>query len=194
MSEQAPKSQEYAEALLPQGEVEKLLEATTERSPAELKAEADKQQAVVESAREAVQTVERDDPLARLQAHEAQSTDAAPAPPPDKFLKKQTLKRELQSIQRKESAPARTLSKVVHQPTIQAVSEVAGKTVSRPSGLLGGGFVALVGTSVYLYLAYHIGFTYQPTVFLLLLVVGFALGLAGELLVRLVMHSRQPSS
>ncbi|MDL2341457.1 MAG: hypothetical protein QFB87_00020 [Patescibacteria group bacterium] len=190
MSEQAPNNLEHGEALLPAGETEKLLEATTERSPAELQAEAAAQQATVEAARAVAETVERDDPLARLEANEAAAANQEPAAPPNSFLLKQSLKQELRSVQRKESRSARTLSKVVHQPAVQVASDVAAKTVSRPSGLLGGGLLALVGSSCYLYLAYHIGFVYQPTVFLLLLVLGFGLGVVAELVIRLVVRTK----
>lgn len=190
MSERLPVQPGHHEALLPAGEVEKLLEATTERSPAEMQAEAAEQQATLEKARTDAETIERDDPLARLQQAESESAKQAPTPPPNAFLQKQSLQRELTSIQRKESAPARALSKIIHQPVIRTTSEAAGKTISRPSGLLGGGIVAFLGTSVYLYLAYHIGFTYQPTVFLVLLVAGFALGILIEYVLHLFKKSR----
>lgn len=190
MSERLPLQPGHQEALLPAGEIEKLLEAHTERSPAEMQAEAAEQQATLEKARTAAETIERDDPLARLQQAEAEAARHAPAPPPNTFLQKQTLQRELKSIQRKESAPARALSKLIHQPVVSKTSEVAGKTISRPSGLLGGGIFAFLGTSTYLYLAYHIGFTYQPTVYLVLLVVGFALGILAEYALRLVKKPR----
>jgi hypothetical protein len=72
-------------------------------------------------------------------------------------------------------------------------SEAAGRTVSRPSGLLGGGLVAFLGTTGYLYLARHIGFTYNYLVFLLLLAGGFILGVSLELLVHLATGSRRDS-
>jgi hypothetical protein len=108
----------------------------------------------------------------------------------DGELKAITARRELQMIRRHLSAPQRTLSKVIHQPVVSAISEGAGKTVSRPSGLLGGGLVALIGTSGYLYLAHHIGFRYNAFVFLLLFAAGFCFGLLLELLVHVVMRGR----
>ena len=186
MSERTPLQPGHHEALLPAGEIEKLLEAITERSPAELQAEALDQQKTMETARLVAASAERDDPLARLQASEAQAAQRAPAPPPNVFLQQQTLQRELKTIQRQESAPARALSRVVHQPIIRAVSGAIGMTISRPSGLLGGGVVAFLGSSVYLYLAYHIGFVYQPSVFLVLLVAGFIVGVAIESVIRVI--------
>lgn len=190
MSERAPLNIENSESLLPAGEVEKLLEATTERSPAELQAEKALQKDQLEKARAVAETAERDDPLARLEAAESEAAKPTPIAPPNSLLKKQTLQRELQSIQRKESAPVRVLSKLIHQPAVRAVSEVAGKSVSRPSGLLGGGIAAFLGTSIYLYLAYHIGFSYEPGVFVFLLVVGFVAGVTVEMLARLVLRPK----
>jgi hypothetical protein len=106
-------------------------------------------------------------------------------------LRNITLTRELKQLQRKLPAIQRNFSKVIHQPYVRIASEAAGNTVSRPSGLLGGGIVALVGTSVYLYMASHYGFEYNPSVFLLLLVAGFALGLGIELIVHLTTRSRR---
>jgi len=98
-------------------------------------------------------------------------------------LKSITLSRELTAIRRRLSAPQKALSKVIHQPVISAVSEPLGKTVSRPSGLLGGGLVAFIGTSAYLYLAKSAGMRYNYFIFLGLFAGGFVVGLLLELLV-----------
>lgn len=111
-----------------------------------------------------------------------------------KALKQITLSRTLHSIRRRESAPDRALSKVVHQPAVRVVSEAAGKTVSRPSGILGGGLLAFIGTSGYLYLAKHIGFEYNFGVFLVLFLGGYLLGLGLELLVHAAMHRNKHTS
>jgi hypothetical protein len=106
-------------------------------------------------------------------------------------LKNVTLQRELQAIRRRLPAADRALSRVIHQPTIRMISEVAGQTVSRPSGLLGGSLVALLGTTGYLYLAKHMGFRYNYMVFLILFAGGFVLGLILELLVWAATRSRR---
>lgn len=182
---------------LPIGNIEKLLEPTTARTAAEKAAEAvvvansqEAQKTTAENALAAARSIEQTNPLDQLQASEAAAADHAPVAPPSSFLRQQSAKQGLKSVQRKESASAQALSKVIHQPAVQATSEVAAKTITRPSGLLGGGIAAFVGGSVYLYLAYHIGFVYRPTVFLALTLAGFFVGLALELLVRLVVQSR----
>lgn len=100
----------------------------------------------------------------------------------DREVKALGLRRSLHSIQSKLPAPERALSRVIHQPAVRAVSEATGKTITRPSGLLGGGLCAFLGGSIYLYLAHHIGFAYNYLLFILLFVGGFALGVALELL------------
>ena len=106
-------------------------------------------------------------------------------------LKAITYNRELKNIRRKLAPSERALSKVIHQPVVRVVSEVAGKTISRPSGILGGSVLAFLGTLSYAYLAHHIGFEYNYSVFLLLFVGGFALGLILELIIRTLHLSRQ---
>jgi flagellar biosynthesis/type III secretory pathway protein FliH len=76
---------------------------------------------------------------------------------------------------------ARTMSKIIHQPAVDAASEVVSKTVGRPSGIIGGGLTALLGTSVYYYLTKHFGYTYNPFVFLVLMFVGFIIGWIAEI-------------
>jgi hypothetical protein len=145
---------------------------------------------LVEARVQAKEHANEHDPMAKLKAVEKAETAAVPQQI-NHDLRQVTLNRELQYIRRKLSAPQRTLSRVIHQPVVRVVSEAAGKTVSRPSGLLGGGLVALLGTSSYLYMARHIGFTYNYFVFLVLFVGGFAVGLGLELLVHLATTSRR---
>jgi hypothetical protein len=102
-----------------------------------------------------------------------------------------TLARGLKRIRQNLSAPERNLSKFVHLPVVRAVSDAAAGTVSRPSGLLGGGLVALLGTSIYLYLAKHIGFSYNYALFLALFAGGFVFGLILELAVYVSLSSRR---
>jgi hypothetical protein len=132
----------------------------------------------------------KQDPFERVTA-ELEASQPAPANIIDAQLKQITARQEIKNLQRKEKAPVRSFSKLIHAPIVRQASEVAGQTVSRPSGLLGGGAVALLGTSGYLYLANHMGFPYNYGVFLALFAGGFALGLIIELLVHLATVSRR---
>ena len=101
-----------------------------------------------------------------------------------KELKADAYQRMLTKTRQQLKAPDRVLSKIIHQPAIEAVSNVAAKTVARPSGILGGSIVALLGSAWLLYAAKHIGFTYNYLAFFFLLLIGFTLGVIGEFAIR----------
>ncbi|HVC36178.1 MAG TPA: hypothetical protein VNE40_01890 [Candidatus Dormibacteraeota bacterium] len=116
--------------------------------------------------------------------------EADPAQPSsqyiDKDLKTKALRQTLQVVRRQLPLPDRLLSRVVHQPVVRLVSQATGQTVARPSGLLGGGVCAFIGSLLYLYLTKHIGLAYNYYLFSLLFIVGFVVGVVIEFFVRLV--------
>lgn len=138
----------------------------------------------LEQAREAIeQTQGVENPIQKLE--QAQNVSNEPRSTfVDAGLKQLGLKRELKNIRRNLPAVDRAFSHIIHQPVIKVISETTSKTLSRPSGLLGGGIVAFIGTAGYYYLASHIGFTYNYAIFFELFIGGFALGLLLELLLR----------
>lgn len=148
----------------------------------------------LEEARDEVQEAEEaaghENPMDELEEAEGAAGTAAPRYVSPE-LRKATLDRQLSSIRRSLGVPGRTLSKVIHAPAVRAVSEPAAKTVGRPSGVLGGGLVAFLGTSGYLYLAKSSGMRYSYFVFIALLIGGFALGLILELLIHTAARSRR---
>jgi flagellar biosynthesis GTPase FlhF len=91
-------------------------------------------------------------------------------------LKEMAYQRLLTRARRHMRPYSRAMSHIIHQPVVDAVSEVSAKTIGRPSGLLGGGFIALVGTSAYYYITRHYGYNYNSFVFLTLMACGFVLG------------------
>jgi hypothetical protein len=98
-------------------------------------------------------------------------------------LKKISLKRELKQIRRHLPKIDQLGSKVIHQPTIKIISETSAKTITRPSGLLGGGIAAFSGSGLYYYFSRHIGVKYNYLLFVLFFVGGFAVGLLIELVI-----------
>lgn len=122
---------------------------------------------------------------------EAVSNEDLPVEKPHEAPKQLFVNQELKSISfqriltrtRKQlSRPERSLSRLVHQPAVDKVSQVGEKTIARPSGLLTGGLFALVGSSIMLFMAKHYGFRYNLFVFIVLFVAGFFVGLLVELL------------
>lgn len=78
------------------------------------------------------------------------------------------------------STPERTLSKIIHQPTIERVSDIAGKTVARPSGIIGAGIATCIGLSLIFGIAKYAGFPLSGSEMPLLIVIGMAIGLFAE--------------
>ena len=192
MSHEQPSfTAEHHEVTLPQNEVQERLPDAA-HAEALRPGEADPLLRAEQARSEVEQHADASNPLQRLEAAENASQGPAPSHV-NRELKAITLRRELQQIRRQLPATQRRLSQLVHQPVIRVVSEAASKSVSRPSGLLGGGLVAFLGCSGYLYLAKHIGFTYNYFVFILLFVLGFGIGLLLELVVWLVIGRRRPA-
>lgn len=102
-------------------------------------------------------------------------------PPINKDLKKTSLRKELSQVRSKLGPTDRLGSKIIHNPLVRSVSEVSSKTISRPSGLLGGGIVAFLGSGAYYYLTKHLGLRYNYLLFTLLFVGGFIVGIIIEL-------------
>lgn len=108
----------------------------------------------------------------------------------NKDLKNIKYKRTLQSVQKDLKPAERALSKVMHNEKVDAISEVAGKTIARPSGFLAGAITAFVGSSIYLWTTKHYGYEYNFLFFAMLFAAGFALGLLVELGLRMA-HRRK---
>lgn len=88
----------------------------------------------------------------------------------------------LRYIKRHLNKNERRLSTVVHAPVIEKVSEVGAKTIARPSGILGGGLFALIGSIFVLYIARRYGFEVPNSLFMVLFVLGFGVGILSELI------------
>jgi hypothetical protein len=95
-------------------------------------------------------------------------------------LKDDAYRRSIQKAQTQLSAPDRALSKVIHQPTVELISNVTAQTVGRPSGLFMGGLLALISSSLLLYMARNYGFSYNYAVMLLGFLGGFIVGVVIE--------------
>lgn len=76
----------------------------------------------------------------------------------------------------------RLLSRWFHQPFVNSLSELVASTFGRPAGLVGSGSVTFFGSLVYYSLSRHYGYDYNFLIFIFLLLVGYTLGWAYELL------------
>jgi hypothetical protein len=98
----------------------------------------------------------------------------------NKQLKDMAYSRSMTRVRKHLSLPSRTLSKAVHSKFLERPSELAEKTIARPSSLLGGAFVSAFGTTILLWLTKRNGYEYNYLAVILLFVGGMALGLCIE--------------
>ena len=82
-------------------------------------------------------------------------------------------------------------SKFIHNPGVSKVSEVTGRTIIRPSGILSGGFFTLFGSALYLYATHTTGYSYSFSVALALFVCGFLIGVLVEMAYRVLTRNHQ---
>ncbi len=106
-------------------------------------------------------------------------------------LKKDGFDRVIIRTRKQLPLTGRILSKVIHQPIIDFLSDAGENTIARPSGLLGGGVVSLLGSGVILYTAKNYGFRYNLLAFFLLFLAGFIIGLFIERLLHYALKLRK---
>ncbi len=97
------------------------------------------------------------------------------------LLKSQAYEHTLRRIQQKLPKSARTFSRIAHNKTVESISNASAQTVARPSGILGGSLCALLGSLLLLYYSRHYGFKYNYSLFFLLFIGGFLVGVLAEL-------------
>ncbi len=93
----------------------------------------------------------------------------------DRTMKIASLNNELKLIRAKLTSGQRLFSKSIHQPAIRRISDVSARTITRPSGLLGGGVLAFCGSLIYLLFSKYIGLRYNYFIFIMLFVIGYLL-------------------
>jgi hypothetical protein len=103
-------------------------------------------------------------------------------------IKNMAYQRLLTRARKQLNPPQKLLSEIMHRQLVEDLSEATGKTVARPSGILGGGIVAFVGTALYYYLTKNYGYTYNYFIFVMLLICGFILGWSLEIILKLKKH------
>lgn len=118
-----------------------------------------------------------------INSHTSEQRDDTALPGVQQSMKDRTYKREVSKIQSKLAPASRRFSKLVHNKTVESISNVGAKTVARPSGVLGGSIVAFLGSLVTYYMARHYGFRYNYLMMVILFAAGFAAGAVIELFV-----------
>jgi Ca2+-dependent lipid-binding protein len=102
-----------------------------------------------------------------------------------KHLKSEKYKHTLSSTQKHLGAVEKRFSKIAHNPAVDAVSELAEKTIARPNSLLFGSMSAFIVSTLLYLMSRHYGWSYKFSSVLVGFVGGFMLGLLIELAIRL---------
>jgi hypothetical protein len=118
----------------------------------------------------------------KLNSELDEKQSSAPAPMYSRDVKKAAYNKELNRARKHMKTPQKTFSKIIHNPIVEPISEFGSKTVARPSGLLGGGIFASAGTLILYIMSRYYGFEYNFFVFILLLLLGFLIGICVELI------------
>ncbi len=100
--------------------------------------------------------------------------------------KQMTYKATMRRVEGKLPSYQRSFSKVINNDTVDKVSNVASKTVARPSGIIGGSVVAFLALLIVTFYASRYGWEVSGSEFIVFLVVGWALGLMAEAVLKLV--------
>jgi hypothetical protein len=143
-------------------------QAETQRHSSELR----------ESARKTIEqeAVSKETPLFEKQAEQLNSTPQYTT----KQIKNDRYRTTLIHVQKHLSPTQRAFSKIVHQPFIEAASEIGAKTIGRPSGILSGGLIALFGSLSIMIIARRVGFEVPSSIFAIFFVGGFLIGIIIE--------------
>ena len=107
-----------------------------------------------------------------------------------KKIKSDQYKKTLSQVRQNLPKNQQKFSSFVHQPTVERVSEIGAKTVARPSGILGGALLALIGSSIVIYIGKRIGFEVPNTIFAFLFIIGFVLGISIEVIISFINRLR----
>ncbi len=155
-------------------EIERRAAEKREQEAARAEAERDSIEAIRERLEKATQNQEKP----KLNQQEKAASETAHYS--STGLKSHALNQSLKRVRKQLPARDRAFSKVIHQPAVEAVSNVAESTVARPSGLLFAGLFSLLSSLAVLYICRHYGYEYNFLVGLAALGGGFIVGLVLE--------------
>jgi len=71
-------------------------------------------------------------------------------------------------------------SKIIHQPAVEKISDIAGATITRPSGIAGATIASFIGLASVYGIARFVGFSLSGSEMPLLLLIGFVIGILCE--------------
>ena len=155
-------SQEQRERL--RDDIEKAAEKSIEKNPEQARFDA----------MEHAKNIEREAPLLEKTERAAE----LPRGPIGKKERETSFLSTMKEIQSQMPAPSRAFSKVVHNKTVEQISEVAGATIARPNAILSGAIFAFLLTLAVYLTAKNIGYPLSGFESIGAFILGWVLGIA----------------
>jgi hypothetical protein len=146
------------------------------------------------------QSHEHDERSARHEAYEAAVSSEKPVDTterqvspaerrvhgPSKTEQDASFKTTMTEVRSQMNTPSRTFSKVIHNKTVEKVSEATSNTVARPNALLSGAFFAFVLTLAVYLISKNIGYELSGFESIGAFILGWILGLAYDFIKTMV--------
>lgn len=148
---------------------------------AENRAERQEQENSIEHIRDTIESESTRTESVLPALEQANENKATFVPSSHANLKRQAYEKTLTEIQNELPNYQKTVSKLFHQPAVEAVSEALSKTVARPVSTSIGAVIVSIGISISLYLSYRYGFEFNYLLFLILFIAGYGIGIIAEL-------------
>ncbi len=105
--------------------------------------------------------------------------------------KKAVYKKEMKHVQAQLPKGSRAFSKVIHNSAVEKVSDVAGKTVFRPSALMGGAITGLIFGVLFYMVARYYGYVIPTWMLSILLIAGAIVGVLIEFVISRFHHDTE---
>lgn len=112
---------------------------------------------------------------AKSKPHEV--AESEPQRPANKQEKRTKFTEIMQDTQKHMSPGSRAFSKVIHNPAVERVSEVGGKTIARPNAILSGSVSAFVLVLAVYLIARYYGYPLSGTETIVAFTLGWIIGL-----------------
>lgn len=110
----------------------------------------------------------------------AETKDTSPRP--SKIALKSSFGATMKTVEDHLTTPQRIFSKVIHNPVIERVSDVASTTIARPNAILSGSIGALLLTGTLYLMARYYGFSLSGSETILTFLAGWLLGLVFDII------------
>lgn len=133
---------------------------------------------------------EVDQAARRIERENTKEIDQGPSPaerrrrdaPISTTEREASFKMTMSEVQREMSAPSRTFSKVIHNKTVEKISDITGNTIARPNAILSGAIFAFILTLGVYIVAKNLGYPLSGFETIGSFILGWILGICYDFL------------